>query len=151
MVEERQEVARAKFDASHHIIEPYKVGQFVMAKEVIPGSKWKEHYVGPFQVARVGQNGTYFLRNMLQEEEKYRIPPDHLIPFKDYEFPEAQSYEIKEILDVRGTHSNYEYLVQWRDKDSENIWQPTSTFDSLATIQKFMDKHPNILPPLGKS
>ena len=56
-VVEREEQRAAKWDATHNVIDRYTPGQFVMAKEVVPGSKWNEKWVGPFEVIRCNRNG----------------------------------------------------------------------------------------------
>ena len=137
-VVEREEQRAAKWDATHNVIDRYTPGQFVMAKEVVPGSKWNEKWVGPFEVIRCNRNGAYTLRNALGEEEPYRFPPNHLIHISHYEFPEEESHEVKRILDARGSYPNYEYLVQWRNKDLQDTWEPITAFDSIAPIQKYL-------------
>jgi hypothetical protein len=136
-VRERQTMIAAKWNASHNIIIPFEPGQYVMAKDVVIGSKWNEKWAGPYEVTKRGQNGTYSLRNALGEIADYRYPPNHLIPVYEYEIPDEISLEIKRILDVKGDKPNLLYLVQWKDKTLPATWEPSSSFDSLAPIRKF--------------
>jgi len=142
-VKNRESIRAAKWDATHNVIDGFTPGQYVMAKDVTRGTKWNDKYLGPFKVVHRGRNGTYKLENALGEVEKYRFPPDHLIPVGDYEFPEEQSFEIRKIKGVRGSAPNKEYLVEFRDKDSPDEWISEDLVDAKSAIQKFFKANPD--------
>jgi hypothetical protein len=150
-IQERQEQLYAKIDASRHIVEDFKPGQYVLAKDPTRGSKWNDIWEGPYLLLRKNTGGSYVLEDPTGHPLSYRFPPDHLITAPFYEPSEEESHEIKKITAHRGEGEQADYLVQWRNPSLPETWVNIKDFDSRSIISKYHKTLTKIKKDLDKS
>ena len=136
-VKEQQEQLAARFDATHQIIDDFTPGTFVLAQKTVPGSKWNERYEGPFEVVRKNEGGSYLLKDTLDMEIPYRYPPSMLKVAPYYQPSDDEQFEVKRIKSHRETDLGTEYLVEWKDSSLEQSWEKSSSYHTLAPIEKY--------------
>lgn len=155
-IKETQERDHDYFMKKHRIIHSqFPINSEVYVKNIDKRSKTDPHYIGPLIVTNITKNGLYVLewknnRTLFSRD----VPTSHIkLASSDNVLPSNSTpgdhYEVQAILDHRGTHGNYEYLVQWKgyNDPSENTWEPTANFDSLHHIDIYWGRrqkqHPN--------
>ena len=147
-VRERETQLAAMVDSRRAIVSSLNIGTWVMAKEVKSGSKFNEKFAGPFQVIHQNQNGSYRLKNFLDEEEPFIFHIDHLIEIEHFKFSnQEEEHEVKCILDTRGSGESTEYLVKWSNSKFDNSWLPQDAFRSQTIIAKFLAQRRQSSPP----
>jgi transposase InsO family protein len=116
---------------------PIPPGTQVMIKND-SGITHETPFVGPFFVVRKSKGGAYQLRDSLGNLLPRDLPPSKLKIIGTNNLPDGTSYEVEAIVNHRGHGSGIEYFVKWKDyPDSQNTWEPPSSFDTDRPILKY--------------
>jgi hypothetical protein len=135
-VSEKNAATAAKFNSTHKLHE-FESGQFVMAKDVLRGSKFNAAYEGPFEVIRRNKGGAYLLKDATGSQLPFRFPPSHLKAAPGISKAVEHSYEVLRILQHRGSGHLREYLVKWVNPDIPDSWLSSEFFDQVSIIESY--------------
>jgi hypothetical protein len=116
----------------------FVVGASVMIKDVARSSKLDSHYIGPFKIKKVHDNGTFTLEDhdgVLNRQ----VPISHLkyINQDSSIAQDDQIYEVEQIVSHRGPRNKREFLVKWLNYESMD-WVPQENFYDARIIQDYM-------------
>jgi len=113
-------------------------GSTVMIIDPHRENKFEPKYIGPYSVVRRAKNEDYVLKDMTGDILDRHIPGDQikLIARKKRSAADAEHYEIEKVIQHRGNPGAYEYLVKWKNYESDsNSWEPQSSFHDTECIQ----------------
>ena len=127
------------FNKSKKIVDSFKVGDFIMLKNINKKRKGDAIWLGPYSIAKVHDSGTYSLKDRTNSLMKTRVSQKHIKLVKSkLNENETQSFEIGAILDHRGKGSKREYFVSWKGyPESENSWIPLENFDTMDLVDAY--------------
>ncbi|CAO3615394.1 unnamed protein product [Mucor hiemalis] len=144
LLKETQDKQHEDFKKTHRVLtDMYPIGSTVMIINVNRASKLEERYTGPSTIKGYTKNKSYILvdqdNNLLS-----RDVPTHQIKLIDanvasQNITKSGHFEIRAVINHRGTTGNYEYLVHWLgyDKPEDHTWQTTNDFDSKYHIELY--------------
>ena len=135
------QIQRKRFNDKHYIVD-IPLGSMVMVRLPSRASKLAPLYEGPFQVVTKTKNGTYVLKDEMNDMLHRDYVPSELkmVNIDECEI-EDQLYEVKEIRDHRGSPSKRQYLVSWVGYgERENSWLEAEAFTDPETIRKYWVK-----------
>lgn len=135
------EVQQKTFNDKHYLID-IPIGSVVMVKLPSRTSKLSPLYEGPFTVITKTKNGTYVLKDSMNELlHRDYVPSELKMVSIDETAIEDELYEVKEIRDHRGPDNDREYLVCWVGYgERENSWLKADAFSDPETIRKYWVK-----------
>ena len=151
-IKETQDRDHEYFMRKHRIIHtPHPIGSIVYVENKERTSKSDARYDGPLIVTNMTTNGLYVLEWKNNGSLYSRdFPTSHIkVASADGSAPSSsfapdestpdEHFEVQAILDHRGTHGNYEYLVQWKgyNDPKDNTWIPTDNFDTTFHIERY--------------
>ncbi|GAA5817666.1 hypothetical protein MFLAVUS_011217 [Mucor flavus] len=118
------------------------IGTTVMIRLPSRATKLSPLYDGPFHVVTKTKNGTYVLKDEMNDMlHRDYVPSELKVVTIDEKAIEDQVYEVKEIRDHRGPVSDREYLVCWVGYgERENSWLKSDAFTDPETIRKYWVK-----------
>lgn len=116
----------------------FPIGSKVMLKNLNRTKKSSEVYVGPYEIVKCDDNGSYTLKDVTGELYPNKVTPKLLKRIKEDEIEDDASYEVEKIINHRGAGEKREYLVRWKGCSSDHdSWEPVSNFDTLEVIEKY--------------
>ncbi len=123
------------------LTESIPTGAVVMVKDPNRGSKLDPVYMGPYTIVRRTQNGTYVLKDQLNDLFDRHVPADQLKLISKTPRPVDQSdaekvYEVERVSDHRGKPGEMEFLTHWKGY-SEPTWVRESDFIEHDCIKKY--------------
>jgi hypothetical protein len=128
------------FDKSH-ILKDFKIGSSVRLKINAPHrAKMDVVNEGPYQVVRKTDNGTYVLRDTMNQLMTRQFQPSELVHVADEHEELDDVYEVEAVVDHKLNESTnkYTYKVKWLNfDDSHNTWEPAEHFQSQNCIQTY--------------
>lgn len=141
------DLEKAKFDNKHLLVD-YPPDSHVMVRLQTKAGQLAPSYVGPYTVVRKNRGNSYILRDHLgclmprnyTSVELKLISQDEVIEVDD-EGKEIKSYEVEAILNHRGTPTNREYLVRWKNYSSDwDEWINQDQFNATDTLREYWKK-----------
>jgi hypothetical protein len=115
-----------------------------MLIDPLRANKFEPKYIGPYTVVRRAHNGAYVLKDMTGDVLDRHVPADQLKLISKQRRRRDENepmWEVKEILNHRGTPGAYEYYVDWKDYGEEaRSWEPQSGFQDTKVIQEYWRK-----------
>ncbi|SAM05293.1 hypothetical protein [Absidia glauca] len=119
----------------------FKVGSSVRIK-IREGDRNKMDavYEGPYEVVRKTDNGTYVLRDTMNQLMNRHYQPSELAHVADEHEVLDDVYEVEAVVDHKLDQqtNKYTYKVKWLNyDDSHNTWAPEENFYSQQCIQQY--------------
>jgi hypothetical protein len=128
------------FDASHKL-KDFKIGNSVRLKINAPHrAKMDVVNEGPYQVVRKTDQGTYVLRDTMNQLMTRHFQPSELVLVADEHEVLDDVYDVEAVVDHKLNESTnkYTYKVKWLNfDDSHNTWEPAENFLSQKCIQTY--------------
>ena len=125
------------------LTESIPTGAVVMVKDPHKTTKQEPAYIGPYTVVRRTHNGTYVLKDQLNDLYDRHVPVDQLKLISKTprtadrrDTRENSVFEVSRIADHRGTPGHYEFLTFWKGYD-EPTWVAEEKFIDHAVITKY--------------
>ncbi|SAL97143.1 hypothetical protein, partial, partial [Absidia glauca] len=124
-----------------YILRDFKVGSSVRIK-IREGDRNKMDtvYEGPYEVVRKTDNGTYVLRDTMNQLMNRHYQPSELAHVADEHEVLDDVYEVEAVVDHKLDQqtNKYTYKVKWLNyDDSHNTWAPEENFYSQQCIQQY--------------
>jgi hypothetical protein len=117
-------------------------GSTVMIIDPTRENKFEPKYIGPYSIVRRSRGGAYVLKDAAGDLLDRHVPADQMkliAKAKRRVDIDRPIYEVKEIINHRGSPGSYEYLVHWKgyDNDEDRTWEPESSFFDHSVIQSY--------------
>ena len=129
----------------------FPAGAVVMLRDPVRQNKFEPKYVGPYTVVRRSHRGNFVLRDATGDILDRHVPPDQLkLVSKTARASDLKRdvFEVELILEHRGLPGSREYYVKWKGyDDSENSWEPESSFLDSAIVKRYWSVQPSASPP----
>ena len=141
-IAKRRKVSSSRFNKTHRIVPPLRVGTMVMCKDEEKKSKHDQHWVGPYRIKEVIETGTYILVNDLGDELHRAVSQLKVLPNElEEESPDFETVECEKIITHRGSGRTLQYLIKWRDlPHSDNSWVKPKDFHDVRIISDYWAK-----------
>jgi transposase InsO family protein len=132
-------------DARRRIVMPGSIetGSTVYLWDQLRSNKWEPPYVGPYTIASVGGNGTYWLRDQTGVMKDRPVKREQLKVVRGRPKVDKgdEVYVVEAIRDHRKdptTLGDYQYYIKWKDyPEADNTWESAKRFQDVRVIQDY--------------
>ena len=131
------------YNLKHKLLHNIPPGTLVMTCPDFDQAKIDQRYEGPFKVLRRTRGGTYIIQDADGTPIRRHYAPSQLKILTGDDTNVDATYVVENILSHRinpdGTTS---YYVKWKHySDSENTWEPSTSFIDTKIISNYHKKH----------